>query len=279
METATSTRKAAAKKSAAKGTTKAAPKKAKALPLTEDGLAYAVKGQHPANLPDGASCLCPSHLSVVIDLKELRQEFKGNRPALALIKAEQKVRDSLLDVAPAESLPEASAAFDAVEPGAFDGAAAEAPKPNPFLCPDLGPNVQTIDAEGRLRRLKEFGTAELWQVLELDGVQKSVREAAERRLKKLAAEAAKDAPAADATDATDAASSSPAPAPAAAKAREPKAITLPAYVEASVFFDGKMDRSKTPGLVLQHLGVKGGERLVYHIDLDGRVTVTKKASA
>jgi hypothetical protein len=181
-----------------------APKK-KAAPnfkVAEDGLRYADSGQHPANLPDGGSCLCPSHLSMVIDLKELRQEYKGNRPALALIKREQKVRDGLTDQPAGESLADASAAFDAVAPGAFDGA-----------------------AEG-------------------------------------------DSPAPAAAEA-----------PKAKAAREPKALTLPAYVEASVFFDGRMDRSKTPGVVLQHLGAKGGDRLVYHIDLDGRVTVTKKASA
>jgi antitoxin component of MazEF toxin-antitoxin module len=37
-----------------------------------------------------------------------------------------------------------------------------------------------------------------------------------------------------------------------------------------------MDRSKTPGPVLQALGVRGGDRLVYHIAEDGTVTVTAK---
>lgn len=60
-----------------------------------------------------------------------------------------------------------------------------APPANPFLCPEYGPNVQTIDAPGRLRKVKSFGVAELRQVLALPDVQKTVRQAAERRLKKL----------------------------------------------------------------------------------------------
>ncbi len=62
---------------------------------------------------------------------------------------------------------------------------------NPFLCPNLGPGVQTFDAEGRLAKVKTFGRNELRQVLALPGVQKSVMVAATRRLKKLEAGAAK----------------------------------------------------------------------------------------
>ncbi|HEY9282345.1 MAG TPA: hypothetical protein VIP46_02725 [Pyrinomonadaceae bacterium] len=56
---------------------------------------------------------------------------------------------------------------------------------NPFLRPDLGPGVQTIDAPGRLRLVKTYGPDKLRQVIALPGVQKTVREAAERRLRKL----------------------------------------------------------------------------------------------
>jgi hypothetical protein len=66
---------------------------------------------------------------------------------------------------------------------------APATSANPFLCPDLGPGVETIDAEGRLRKVKDFGVEQLRQVLALDGLQKSVRDAAERRLKALEAKA------------------------------------------------------------------------------------------
>jgi hypothetical protein len=48
-----------------------------------------------------------------------------------------------------------------------------------------GGYVQAIDAESRLRMVKTFGPDELRAVIHLPGIQKTVREAAERRLKKL----------------------------------------------------------------------------------------------
>lgn len=59
---------------------------------------------------------------------------------------------------------------------------------NPFRIPRLGPTVQAIDAQSRLDMVKRFGPEELRRVLALPGVQKTVRQAAERRLKKLEAE-------------------------------------------------------------------------------------------
>lgn len=58
---------------------------------------------------------------------------------------------------------------------------------NPFRRPRLGPNVQAVDAQSRLDMVKGFGPEELRQVLALPGVQQTVRQAAERRLKKLEA--------------------------------------------------------------------------------------------
>lgn len=59
---------------------------------------------------------------------------------------------------------------------------------NPFRIPRLGPTVQAIDAQSRLNMVKEFGTEELRAVMGLPDVQKTVRRAAERRLKKLEAQ-------------------------------------------------------------------------------------------
>jgi hypothetical protein len=45
--------------------------------------------------------------------------------------------------------------------------------------------VETFDAAGRLEKVKRFDAEQLRQVLVLPGIQKSVRQAAARRLKKL----------------------------------------------------------------------------------------------
>lgn len=52
------------------------------------------------------------------------------------------------------------------------------------------PHVETVDAKDRLEAVKSFNAAELRAVIDLPNVQKTVRVAAERRLRKLAKEAA-----------------------------------------------------------------------------------------
>ena len=85
----------------------------------------------------------------------------------------------------------------------------DAPAPaSPF---ELSPGVETIDTVGRLARVKEFGAEELRQVIDLPGVQVTVRVAAERRLKKLEALEPSAAPATngETVEATPAAETTP----------------------------------------------------------------------
>ncbi|HEY0169429.1 MAG TPA: hypothetical protein VGB98_00130 [Pyrinomonadaceae bacterium] len=88
------------------------------------------------------------------------------------------------------------------EPGshADSDEASCSPTPSPFLCPEMGPNVETVDTVGRLARIKTFGPEELRQVIALPGVQVTVRIAAERRLKKLEKDQQAAAPATNGDD-------------------------------------------------------------------------------
>ncbi len=56
---------------------------------------------------------------------------------------------------------------------------------NPFLMPSLGPGVQTIDSADRIAASKNFNIAECRAALQLPDLQKTVRQAIERRLKKV----------------------------------------------------------------------------------------------
>jgi len=56
---------------------------------------------------------------------------------------------------------------------------------NPFSCPQYGPNVQTYSAEDRRERVRGFSLDELEDALKLRDLQKSVRAAVERRIRKL----------------------------------------------------------------------------------------------
>ena len=56
---------------------------------------------------------------------------------------------------------------------------------NPFLCPRLGRGVQTTDASGRLEKVKEFDAIQCRAALRLPDLQGTVRQAIERRLRKL----------------------------------------------------------------------------------------------
>lgn len=56
---------------------------------------------------------------------------------------------------------------------------------NPFCWIMNGHEVQALDAQSRIHRLREFSPAQLRAVIALPDVQKTVRAAAERRLKQL----------------------------------------------------------------------------------------------
>ena len=56
---------------------------------------------------------------------------------------------------------------------------------NPFLCPEYGPGVQTIDAADRLTEVKDFNAAQCRAALKLPDLQGTVRQAIERRLRAL----------------------------------------------------------------------------------------------
>lgn len=58
---------------------------------------------------------------------------------------------------------------------------------NPFLMPSLGPGVQTIDSAGRIMAVKNFNAAQCRAALKLPDLQATVRQAIERRLRKLKA--------------------------------------------------------------------------------------------
>jgi hypothetical protein len=56
---------------------------------------------------------------------------------------------------------------------------------NPFLSREYGMDVQAMDAVSRLDKVREFSTNQLKTALDVQGLQKSVRLAIERRLRKL----------------------------------------------------------------------------------------------
>jgi len=60
---------------------------------------------------------------------------------------------------------------------------------NPFLCPALGPGVQTVDAASRIEACKTFDAAQCRAALKVSGLQATVRQAIERRLRRLSSEA------------------------------------------------------------------------------------------
>lgn len=62
---------------------------------------------------------------------------------------------------------------------------------NPFQKIICGDWVETFSGEDRLRKIKEFNVEQLRQVIVLPGVQKTVKQAAERRLRKLEKAASK----------------------------------------------------------------------------------------
>lgn len=72
---------------------------------------------------------------------------------------------------------------------------------NPFLVnrPGYPPDCQTCDALGRIEMVRSFGMEDLRAVLALPKVQATVRQAAERRLRKLERSAAVSAGPAAAT--------------------------------------------------------------------------------
>jgi hypothetical protein len=51
--------------------------------------------------------------------------------------------------------------------------------------PRLGPNVETVDAAGRIEAVTKFDVKQCRAALKLPGLQATVRQAIERRLKKL----------------------------------------------------------------------------------------------
>lgn len=59
---------------------------------------------------------------------------------------------------------------------------------NPFLCPEYGRDVQTVDVAGRVEHVKHFNTAQCRAALKLPDLQATVRQAIERRLRRLAKE-------------------------------------------------------------------------------------------
>lgn len=59
---------------------------------------------------------------------------------------------------------------------------------NPFLCPVLGPSVEAIDVASRIEIVKELDAEECHAALKVPGLQKIVRQAVERRLRRLAKE-------------------------------------------------------------------------------------------
>ena len=56
---------------------------------------------------------------------------------------------------------------------------------NPFMYEAYGTLVGTMNAEDRIHELSRFGVEKLRQVIALPGVQRTVKRAAEQRLKKL----------------------------------------------------------------------------------------------
>ncbi|MEW6330191.1 MAG: hypothetical protein AB1560_01890 [Pseudomonadota bacterium] len=56
---------------------------------------------------------------------------------------------------------------------------------NPFLRPNLGPGVQSMAAADRLLDVKSFDAKQCRAALKLPGLQSTVRQAIERRMKQL----------------------------------------------------------------------------------------------
>lgn len=58
---------------------------------------------------------------------------------------------------------------------------------NPFSCPNLGRGVQTVAAADRMELVKKFDASQCRAALKLPDLQATVRQAIERRLKRLEA--------------------------------------------------------------------------------------------
>lgn len=56
---------------------------------------------------------------------------------------------------------------------------------NPFMVNLCGHACQTIDSTDRIRMVKQFTVSQCHAALKLDGLQKTVRQAIERRLRQL----------------------------------------------------------------------------------------------